>query len=55
MERSSRQDNACFETRMPNRMFIINRLSGMAYEGLSDSSAAAGQESPAPSFHDVLA
>lgn len=24
---------------MPNRMFIINRLSGMAYEGLSDSSA----------------
>lgn len=24
---------------MPNRMFIINRLSGIAYEGLSDSSA----------------
>lgn len=28
-----------FRNSMPNRMFIINRLSGMAYEGLSDSSA----------------
>lgn len=26
-----------FRNSMPNRMFIINRLSGMAYEGLNDS------------------
>lgn len=32
-----------FRNSMPNRTFIINRLSGMAYEGLSGSSAAAGR------------